>query len=617
MFNLNISLVIIAIVVLSCITNVKVVLPRFKFFISLIILTIGLSLFDCFDFFSDEINLMITNSILVFYLAFIAIYIERSSLLCTKKRIRKKTFIPFISVISTIILTYVGFILVDVHKTLPYYKMIEHYTPFIICSIELLWILVESMFQKDKIMSVILSVIFLSSAIIPFYFFNENLLSISSSLTLLFLYNGIENNINYYDINKINYNSNIFNAKFSSKKLKSQKILFFVKLDSVNIDKKTNLSKVFGKRMFKFKKNLFGGFLKSEHFFELMSEKCQKYISLKINDKEVLYDYHIYYARNDFYNPFLSNMSVLIDYISTIKSEDEKENFCELSKKDIDSILRNKKLLEIIDDAVKNDGFEIFYQPIYSTKQKRFASAEALIRLKNTQDLGYVSPEVFIPMAEYYGYAEAIGNIVFEKVCSCYNTYHLKTLGINYIELNISGLHIVKENIVSDFQRIINKYQMHPENINIEITETVQINNQNQMNKNLQSLRNLGFKFSMDDFGTGYSNMSNIIENNYELIKIDKSIVWGALKKEIASENSEILLKTCILLAHKLNRKIVAEGIEDEVMVNYLETQGVEYLQGYFFSKPICEQDFINFLTKKNVINDSWSGNVYKDVAGE
>ena len=120
------------------------------------------------------------------------------------------------------------------------------------------------------------------------------------------------------------------------------------------------------------------------------------------------------------------------------------------------------------------------------------------------------------------------------------------------------------------------------------------------MDKNLRKLRILGFKFSMDDFGSGYSNMTNIVENSYELIKIDKSIVWSALKPNWKYEDSEILLNVCISLAHQLNRKIVAEGVETEEMKNYLIDEGVEYLQGYYFSKPLCEKDYIDFLNKNN-----------------
>ncbi len=261
-------------------------------------------------------------------------------------------------------------------------------------------------------------------------------------------------------------------------------------------------------------------------------------------------------------------------------------------------------ILNLIKQAIDNDGFEMYYQPIYSTKDGKFISAEALIRLKNTKDYGYISPEIFIPIAEKNGYAEIIGNIVFDKVCKFYKESVLENKGVECIEVNISALHITSDSIVKDFTNTIKKYNLRAEAFNIEITETADIKDQNAATKNLNSLRSIGFKFSMDDFGTGYSSILNIVTNRYEQIKIDKSILWKATKNDVDKEDSQTLLNACISLGHSLGRKVVVEGVETEEMVKYLEKHNVEFLQGYYFSEPQAENDFVNFLIKNNIKTD-------------
>lgn len=193
---------------------------------------------------------------------------------------------------------------------------------------------------------------------------------------------------------------------------------------------------------------------------------------------------------------------------------------------EIISQMKKRSAIEIlVRNAVENDGFEVYYQPIYSTEKKEFVSSEALVRLKDNKTLGYISPEVFIPIAEHQGMIKQLGLIVFEKVCEFASREKLKEKDIEYIEVNISGIQGVDKSLPGLLKNCMDKYNIAPNFINLEITETASVNAGEELAKNMNLLRDLGCGFSMDDFGTGYSNLAKMIQTHFDLIKLDKSLV--------------------------------------------------------------------------------------------
>lgn len=257
---------------------------------------------------------------------------------------------------------------------------------------------------------------------------------------------------------------------------------------------------------------------------------------------------------------------------------------------------------KMVQKAIKNDGFEVFYQPIFSTKKDRFTSAEALVRLKDKETLGFVSPELFVPMLEEKGMVGELGRIVFENVCKFAADKNLWEKGIDYIEINVSGIQIVDEKLPSTFKKIMDKYKINPKFINLEITETAAVETGNIFQENMNRLRNMGIRFSMDDFGTGYSNMHKLAETKFELIKLDKSLIWPCFGEDNELRKDSLsVLEGCIAMIHNLGADIVAEGVETLQQAEYLKNRGVTYLQGYYFSRPVNENDFLNFLSQKSV----------------
>ena len=248
-------------------------------------------------------------------------------------------------------------------------------------------------------------------------------------------------------------------------------------------------------------------------------------------------------------------------------------------------------VLAVLTEAVKNKAFDVVYQPIYSAEKKCFASAEALVRLQDEQTLGYVSPEFFIPLAEEKGLIGEIGNIVFEKVCSFAAREKLWELGLDYIEVNLSGMQSVDLGLVAQLTGIMKKYGVRPEFFNLEITETASVDGGEMLRYNMDALRRAGCHFSMDDFGTGYSNLSQMAKVHFELVKLDKSLIWPCFDEN--AEEPSIILNSCIDMILQLGVKIVAEGVETREQAELLIEKGVAYLQGYYFSRPVGEEEFI------------------------
>lgn len=252
-------------------------------------------------------------------------------------------------------------------------------------------------------------------------------------------------------------------------------------------------------------------------------------------------------------------------------------------KRDMDSI---------IERAMTEHNFSVYYQPIYSVKEKRFHSAEALLRLKDEQ-YGFISPEIFIPAAEKSGAIHKIGAFVLDEVCSFIASEEYRSLKLDYIEINLSVAQCMQNDLADQVLETLKRYQVTPDQINLEITETAVSYSQKAMMDNLNALTDAGISFSLDDFGTGYSNMWRIASLPLEIVKLDKSFTD-------LEDNPKLLivLKNTVKMIKDMNMKIVVEGIETEQLVEQFSELQCEYIQGYYYSKPIPKQDFINFIKK-------------------
>lgn len=261
----------------------------------------------------------------------------------------------------------------------------------------------------------------------------------------------------------------------------------------------------------------------------------------------------------------------------------------------VDRLQRYYNVEEAIDRALEENEFTMYYQPIISSVSKKVVSAEALIRL-NDRVLGFISPEEFIPISENNGKIMEISDYVIDNVFRFVKENDIQELGLEYVEMNLSMIQCLDKNLPQKLQYYLEKYDLNPRLINLEITETAASFDEKMLKERLLEIKKLGFTFSLDDYGTGYSNLVRVLEYPVDIIKLDKTIIWSAFH----DLDNYVTLKNLIAMFHDVRRKMVAEGVESEEQMRMLSSLGCDYLQGYYYSKPINEMEFIGFVEKYN-----------------
>ena len=262
----------------------------------------------------------------------------------------------------------------------------------------------------------------------------------------------------------------------------------------------------------------------------------------------------------------------------------EKGNRTFMLRNDIDAIIK---------EAIVHRSFMMYYQPVYSIKDKRFVSCEALIRL-NDEKYGFISPEFLIKSAERNGLIMDVGDIVFDEVCSFINRLKKSDVSLDFVEINLSMAQIIQKDLVDKVLSCLNKYRLRPEDINLEITETMACAAENIVEQNMRVLNKSGISFSLDDYGIGYSNISRILSLPFDIVKIDKS-----LTDMFDDEKMNGVIKHTVAMLKSIGVKIVVEGVETVECFEAFEKLGVDYIQGYYFSKPLPESEFVEFMMKK------------------
>ena len=248
----------------------------------------------------------------------------------------------------------------------------------------------------------------------------------------------------------------------------------------------------------------------------------------------------------------------------------------------------------ILDKAFAENRFEVYYQPIYSIDSGKYNSAEALLRL-NDDMYGYISPEIFIPAAEENGMIHKIGKFVLEDVCRFIAGEKFKNLGLEYVEVNLSVIQCMSSELSEDVRAVMERYGVSNDQINLEITETAAAYAQTTMMDNINSLTDYGIAFSLDDFGTGYSNMKRIASMPFAIVKLDKTFA------DIDTDDKMMkVVKNTISMVKDMNMKIVVEGVETEESLREFSNLGVDYIQGYYFSRPLPQDKFISEVKRVN-----------------
>ncbi|MGG0643192.1 EAL domain-containing protein [Sporosarcina gallistercoris] len=262
-------------------------------------------------------------------------------------------------------------------------------------------------------------------------------------------------------------------------------------------------------------------------------------------------------------------------------------------------VLRKELILtKDIASAIENEQLEVYFQPIYKAHTNRIASVEALIRW-NHPPYGLLTPADFLQLAEDMGEISKIGEWVLESTCRSLAEWHQKNIYIK-AAVNVSAMQFYAEDLPTTFFNITQKYNIDPKWIEIEITESALLNEE-EIPESLERLDDFGFGIVLDDFGTGYNSLKKLKDMRPRKIKVDRSFVDNVLE----DERSKTITTSIIGMAKLLSIEVVAEGVETSEQKDFLLDLECDFFQGYLFSRPITEENVTKLLTREQELLDS------------
>lgn len=284
----------------------------------------------------------------------------------------------------------------------------------------------------------------------------------------------------------------------------------------------------------------------------------------------------------------------MIEYYLEVKAVDSLGSGSVMwaEKQVLEGHAREEDLLNQMREALVGGGFYVVYQPIFSVADGEFTDAEALVRLKTSPELGYVSPEEFIPLAEKNGLITQIGELVVRQVCEF--LAESKPAGLRHVNVNLSVVQCMQEELHERLIGVIDSCGLNHELISFEITETSAAYSSEVLRNNMNRLIAQGFEFALDDYGSGFSGTGYLIDYPFSIVKLDKHIVWEAFKRSRAMS----VLKHTVSMIREMGLCLVAEGVETQAQAQTLSAMGVDLLQGYLYSRPISPEELISFLER-------------------
>ena len=287
----------------------------------------------------------------------------------------------------------------------------------------------------------------------------------------------------------------------------------------------------------------------------------------------------------------------LLDYLTQTENVSSASVSDEVVDMALESMRHEQKMLHLIDKALENHSFRVWYQPILDVKSGVYRSAEALIRLRDVNG-AYFNPEELIRVAEKNGRIDAVGLYVFEEVCRMIREREIPHLGVRCIQVNLSPRQLRNPALADDLLEMIRRYGLSADSINLEITETAEITqaDKEQMISFMERMRSEGVAFSLDDYGSGFATIGTLLTYPVDLVKFDRDILWKAMTEPSAMT----LLKTSLSAVRGIGKKAVVEGVETKEMEQVLRQNDCDCLQGFLFSRPLPEKDFIRFIQEHN-----------------
>ena len=258
------------------------------------------------------------------------------------------------------------------------------------------------------------------------------------------------------------------------------------------------------------------------------------------------------------------------------------------------TLLREQRIIESMETALQEGQFAVYLQPKFSLQNDGLAGAEALVRWTHPE-MGFLSPGEFIPLFEKNGFITQLDQYVWERACMLMHDWKVHNLEVTPISVNVSRADIYQADLLDILLGLIEKYELSPEMLHLEITESAYTEAPDQIIDTVERLRNQGFIIEMDDFGSGYSSLNMLNQMKLDVLKLDMKFI----QNETAKPMEQGILRFIVELANWMNLSVVAEGVETLEQLEHVRGIGCDYVQGYFFAKPMPGSDFEKYLIKQ------------------
>ena len=296
-----------------------------------------------------------------------------------------------------------------------------------------------------------------------------------------------------------------------------------------------------------------------------------------------------------FFPSHANDTKTLLKYanLAMLQSREDKSVKFKIFKQEMNDVVMDRLTLESsLTEAIKNGEFFVEYQAQVDTNSQKILAAEALVRW-NHPELKTIPPLDFIPIAEDTGLILEIGEIVLKEAITQAKKWHEKGHDEMKISVNISSIQLLQSNLITVIENILQESGFDPHYLELELTESVLMQNVELAIKVLNHFNNMGIKIAIDDFGTGYSSFSYLSKLQVDCLKIDQSFI----RNIDASKDDRIIVSAINTMAHSLGLYTVAEGVEKESEYLFLKEEGCDSIQGYYFSKPLSAEKFENLLS--------------------
>lgn len=332
--------------------------------------------------------------------------------------------------------------------------------------------------------------------------------------------------------------------------------------------------------------------LKSQNEKEIqeMLERLERYIQafeiLRKANHNIVLSFGVYFLNKestDFFDSLdkanIARKSIKGQHSSAIAFYSELMN---------QKLIEEAEILETMKAALSNGEFHAYIQPKVDLKSEKIIGAEALVRWCHPKK-GIIPPDRFIPLFESYGFITKVDFYIFEQVCKLLRRMLESNCNVVPISVNLSRVHMQSSNFVRRLCLIADKYNVPHELLELELTETVTLENMDEITKILHQLKDEGFILAMDDFGTGYSSLNILKSLPFDILKIDRMF----FNAERATPREKMIIKDIVRMAHHLKMKVVSEGVETERQAELLKNIYCDMAQGYLYAKPMPIEDFL------------------------